>query len=204
MIHDAADLYTLNAETVINLEGFAEKSTDKLLASIGASKKAELSRLIFGLGVPQVGETTAEQLAEHFGYLEKIYTAKAEELERLPDIGPIVAQSVVDYFGSQANQEMLKRLLDAGVEYDKVVTISREEGGELPLAGQTFVLTGALSSMSRSDAKKELQKLGAKVTGSVSKNTSCVVVGADAGSKARKAVELGVKVIDEDEFTAML
>ncbi|MDG1904769.1 MAG: NAD-dependent DNA ligase LigA [Arenicella sp.] len=204
LIHDAADLYTLNAETVINLEGFAEKSTDKLLASIGASKKAELSRLIFGLGVPQVGETTAEQLAEHFGYLEKIYTAKAEELERLPDIGPIVAQSVVDYFGSQANQEMLKRLLDAGVEYDKVVTISREEGGELPLAGQTFVLTGALSSMSRSDAKKELQKLGAKVTGSVSKNTSCVVVGADAGSKARKAVELGVKVIDEDEFTAML
>ncbi len=203
MIRDAADLYTLTPALVLQLEGFAEKSSENLIAAIKASLKTELARLIYGLGIPQVGETTAEQLADSYGELEKLYQVTADELQALPDIGPIVAQSIVDYFSSTENKEMLSRLLSAGIGYPKVVKSSIAVQ-DLPLHGQTYVLTGALSTLSRSDAKKALQKLGAKVTGSVSKNTSVVVVGAEAGSKAAKAEELGIEMIDEDQLLALL
>ncbi len=203
LIADAADLYTLTLNQVVGLDRFAEKSAENLLAAIEASRHTELSRLIYALGIPNVGETTAEQLAQHFGDLSALSGATLSQLETLPDIGPVVAQSILDYFASPANQAMLARLEQVGIEYPQVEE-RHQDGATQPLLGQTFVLTGTLSSMSRSDAKKALQRLGAKVAGSVSKNTDCVVVGADAGSKATKAAELGVAIIDEEAFVALL
>ena len=205
IIKDAADLYALTVDDVLHLEGFAQKSADNLISAIKRSAKTELSRLLYGLGILQVGETTAEQLAQYYPDLHGLYDATREDLERIPDIGPIVAQSIVDYFARSTNREMLNRLFELGVEFsvDESLGLGASESASL-LSGKTFVITGTLTSMSRSDAKKELQKLGAKVTGSVSKNTSCVLVGADPGSKASKAAELDIEIIDEDQFLALL
>jgi DNA ligase (NAD+) len=204
LIKNVADLYSLSVDQVVELEGFAEKSALNLISSIGSSKQAELSRLLYALGIPQVGESTADQLANTFGNLDSLGSASADALESLPDIGPIVAENIVRFFADQNNLSVIKALLDSGLEYRRIEVDELPDPESLPLNGKTVVLTGTLQSLSRSDAKKRLQALGAKVAGSVSKNTGLVVVGADAGSKARKAQELGIEMIDEGELISLL
>ena len=204
LIKNVADIYTLKFDQVLALEGFAEKSAQNLLDAIAQSKDSELARVLFALGIPQVGETTAEQLANSFGDLDSLGEADQEQLESLPDIGPIVAENIVRFFNDENNRQVIESLLSHGVNYAKIDVDSLPDPSSLPLADKTVVLTGTLQSMSRSDAKKRLQALGAKVTGSVSKKTSMVVVGAEAGSKASKAEELGIEMIDEEGLLALL
>jgi len=203
LISNVADLYTLDYEQIRQLEGFADKSAENLLAAISQSKQTEFAKLLYALGIPQVGETTAEQLAISFGSLERLAQATEEQLEALPDIGPIVAKNIVRFFADQQNQTVIDALMANGVTFNEIDLDSLPDQSELPLSDKVVVLTGALQSMSRSEAKKRLQSLGAKVTGSVSKKTSFVVVGADAGSKADKAAKLGIQIIDEDEMLAL-
>lgn len=197
LIETVADLYTLELPDLVDLERFAEKSAQNLIAAIDDSRECELSQLLYALGILQVGETTAEQLAAHFGSLEALISADEEELQAVPDIGPIVAQSIVGFFASPVNREIIEKLQQAGVHW-KEHQGSGLDIDDLPLDGRTLVMTGTFSSMSRSEAKKRLQALGAKVTGSVSSKTSAVIVGADPGSKAQKAADLGVEIVDED------
>jgi len=204
LIATVADLYSLQYAQVVELEGFAEKSANNLIASIDASKNIELPRLLYALGISQVGETTAQLLAESFGSVDALMTADIAAFEALPDIGPIVAASVVRFFGDENNKALLNDLFERGVEYQKVDVSALPAKEALPLFERTIVLTGTLTNLSRSDAKKKLQALGAKVAGSVSKKTSLVVVGADAGSKAVKAQDLGIEMIDEDQLLALL
>ena len=204
LIANVADIYSLGFEQVVELEGFAEKSAQNLIDSIAASKKVELARLLYALGISQVGETTAHQLAESFGSIDALTAASAEEYEALPDIGPIVAASVVRFFNDENSKSVLRSLFENGVEYQVIDVSALPDKASLPLADKTIVLTGTLQEMSRSDAKKQLQALGAKVAGSVSKKTSLVVVGADAGSKAVKAQDLGIEIIDEDGLLQLL
>lgn len=204
LIHNVADIYSLTKEQLLSLEGFAEKSAQNLLDAINASKSTELSRLLYALGILQVGETTAEQLAASFGSLDALLQADQQSLESLPDIGPIVAASIVHFFAESSNREVIDLLLERGVHYPLVDVAQQRDPSSLPLADKTIVLTGGLDSMGRSDAKKRLQALGAKVTGSVSKNTSLVVVGSDAGSKAVKAQELGIEMLSEAQLLALL
>jgi len=189
---------------VVKLDRFAEKSAQNLIDSITSSKQAELARMLYGLGIPQVGESTAEQLANTFGNLDTLKEVNVEVLEVLPDIGPIVAESVVRFFADKINQEVIDALMDRGVRYDAIIVDELPDPESLPLNGKTIVLTGALQNLSRSEAKKELQSLGAKVSGSVSKKTDIVVVGTDAGSKAVKAQELGIDMIDEAGLITLL
>ncbi len=202
-VKTVADLYELNIEQLLTLDGFAQKSAENLLEAISSSKKPELAKLLFALGVPQVGETTAEQLAVTYGSLEALSDADQAALEALPDIGAIVAKNIVQFFGDVNNRKVIKDLEDNGVRYQKIDVSTLPDIDDLPLSGKIFVLTGGLSSMGRTDAKKKLQALGAKVTGSVSKKTSVVVVGTDAGSKADKAEALGVAMIDEAQLTEL-
>ena len=204
LIENVTDLYRLTTAQVIELEGFAEKSSENLIASIAASKNTELARLLYALGISQVGETTAEQLALSFGSLEALLKADTASLENLPDIGPVVASSIYEFFNDDNNLEILRSLTELGVNYTRLEVDVKSSQNDLPLAGKTVVLTGGLQTMSRSDAKKRLQLLGARVTGSVSKNTSMVVVGRDAGSKADKAAELGISILDEDQLLALI
>ena len=204
LITNVADIYNLNYQQVVELEGFAEKSAQNLINAIELSKQTELARLLYALGISQVGETTAEQLANSFGNIEKLKNATAADLEVLPDIGPIVANSIEVFWQDPSNLVVVQSLLDLGVTYPEISASELSNPDSLPLNGKTIVLTGALQSMSRSDAKKRLQSLGAKVTGSVSKNTSLVVVGSDAGSKAVKAQELGIEIIDEEQMLVLI
>ena len=204
LISSVADLYALQYQEVLALEGFAEKSAANLIDNIERSKATSLPRLLFALGIPQVGETTAEQLATHFGTLEAISMLSQEKLEAVPDIGPIVAMSIVQFFQDQNNIKVIKTLLDRGVQYPAIDVSKLESQDTLPLFSKTVVLTGGLESMTRSQAKQKLQALGAKVTGSVSKNTDMVVVGTDAGSKAKKAESLGIKMLDEEALLELL
>ncbi|RBP50981.1 NAD-dependent DNA ligase LigA [Arenicella xantha] len=204
LIANVSDLYTLSFEQIVELEGFAEKSAQNVIDSIESSKQTELERLLFALGIPQVGETTAQQLALRFGSIEAVESADQETLESMPDIGPIVAHNIVSFFHGENNKQVIQSLLDRGVRYTVIDVQAQPDPDSLPMAGKTVVLTGALESMSRSDAKKKLQSLGAKVAGSVSKKTSLVIVGADAGSKATKAEELGVPTADEEELLRIL
>lgn len=203
-VNTVADLYRLDYEQIIDLEGFADKSARNLIESIQQSKTTTLARLLYALGIPNIGETTAELLANTFGTLKSLQQAGTEQLEAIPDIGPVLAQGLVDFFADPKNIAVIDDLLRLGVNYPAVPAKSQLEQQSLPLAGSTVVLTGTLASMDRSAAKKRLQALGAKVTGSVSRNTTMVVVGADAGSKASKARELGVESIDEDQFLRLL
>ncbi len=204
LVSTVADLYVLTFEQVLALEGFAEKSAQNLIAAIEKSKLTEFARLLYALGIPQVGETTADQLAAHFGAMDALKSATQDALEALPDIGPVVAKNIVDFFHDASNLSVIAQLHDRGVTYEVVAAQKPEDVAQLPLAGEIIVLTGALSGMGRTEAKKRLQALGAKVTGSVSKNTTLVIAGADAGSKAAKAAELDVRIEDEDYLNQLL
>lgn len=200
LVTSFADLYLLSEEQIVSLERMAEKSARNLLAGIEASKSRELRRLLFGLGIRFVGERAAQLLARHFRSLDALAEASVEEIDALYEIGPAVAQSVFDWFQRDANRLLVTRLKAAGVR--------TEEAGEAPasnaFAGQQFVLTGGLEGMTRDEAKAAIESRGGRVTSSVSKKTSFVVVGKDAGSKADKARELGVTTLTEDEFKAKL
>jgi len=189
-----ADLYSLEATTLAERERMGEKSAQNVVDAIGKSRKTTLPRLLFALGIPQVGESTALALAEQFGSLGKLQAATAEQVEETPDVGPVVSRSVFEFFQSELARSLIEKLERSGVEYPPIDVKARES---LPLAGLTFVITGTLAGLQRDAAEDSLRALGAKVSGSVSKKTSFLVVGADAGSKLAKAQSLGVTILDE-------
>jgi DNA ligase (NAD+) len=201
LIHDVADLYSLSHEQIAGLERMGEKSAANLIDALEKSKRTTLPRFLFALGIREVGEATALTLTKHFTILEAIKAASEEELQQVPDVGPVVAAHIHAFFRQSHNIEVIDKLLKAGVKWP---VIEKREDSFQPLAGQTIVLTGTLSSMAREEAKERLQALGAKVAGSVSKKTALVVAGVDAGSKLAKARELQINVIDEAKFLALL
>ncbi len=198
-VHSVADLYKLTREQLVSLERMAEKSADNLLVELERSKSPDLDRLLYALGIREVGEVTARSLARHFGTLERIMSASEEELIEVDDVGPVVAGHVYAFFQETHNTEVIASLIQAGLQW-KAVEINE---GEQPLAGQSWVLTGALG-MPRAKAKNMLESLGARVSGSVSGKTSVVLAGEAAGSKLKKAESLGVEVIDEAEFSQLM
>lgn len=200
LVATVADLYTLEAHTLAELERFGEKSAENLVAAIAKSRETSLARFIYALGIREVGETTARQLATYFGNLESLIGATPEQLQDVEDVGPIVAQHVVHFFGEPANVRTINGLLGRGVRWP----VPLQDEGNLPLAGQSWVVTGKLESLSRDDAESALRALGAKVSGSVSGKTTAVVAGPGAGSKLKKAQSLEVEVIDESEFLSRL
>ncbi|MDT8403015.1 NAD-dependent DNA ligase LigA [Sulfuriflexus sp.] len=200
MIHDVADLYSLTVEQLAGMERMGAKSADNLIAALEKSKQTTLPRFIFALGIREVGEATARNLAMHFGNLHAIIEATEEQLESVPDVGPVVAKNIAAFDHQPHNREVIKKLIEAGVFWEE---IEPEAAGEQPLAGKSIVLTGTLS-LPRNEIKDKLQKLGAKVSGSVSKKTACVIAGADAGSKLAKAEALGVPVVDEEALKKLL
>ena len=204
LLRTAADIYRLQAEQLINLERMGEKSTENLLASIEKSKDTELARFLYALGIKEVGETTAASLVAAFGTLEQLRNANLEQLHEVQDVGPVVAQSVKSYFEHQSNLKLIAALRDCGVKWREQAVSSASETAPTPLNGLTAVITGTLSGMTRQDAKERLQALGVKVTGSVSKKTSFIVVGEEPGSKASKAESLGLKILDEAAFLDLL
>jgi DNA ligase (NAD+) len=200
LVSSPADLYGLSHEQIAGLERMADKSAANLRAAIEQSKHTTLARFLYALGIPEVGEATAQQLAAEFGDLDAAMAADEERLQQVPDVGPVVAGHIAGFFREPHNREVIERLRRHGVHWPapSQAPIRR------PLTGQTFVLTGTLESMTRDEAKERLQRLGAKVAGSVSAKTSCVVAGAEAGSKLAKARELGIEVLDEAQFLALL
>jgi DNA ligase (NAD+) len=189
-----ADLYSLEARTLAERERMGEKSAQNVVDAIEKSKRTTLPRLLYSLGIPQVGESTALALAQQFGTLEKVAAASAGQIEETPDVGPIVSRSVFEFFQSELAKSVIAKLLASGVTYEPIDVAER---ASLPLAGLTFVITDTLAGLQRDAAEDQLRALGAKVSGSVSKKTSFLVVGADAGSKLAKAQSLGVPVLDE-------
>jgi len=200
LVKDFADLYELKLDKVAALDRMAEKSAQNLLDEIAASKSNSLARLIYALGMRFVGERTGQLLAEHFASLPKLSEASVEELEEVPEVGPKVAQSIADFFSESANRKLIQRLKDEGLK----MTEKRAAPEDTRFAGKTFVFTGALARRSRDEGGAEVTRHGGKVTGSVSKLTDYVVVGADPGSKYDKARSLGVTVLNEDEFDDLL
>ncbi|MDC0663343.1 NAD-dependent DNA ligase LigA [Marinobacter sp. SS21] len=200
MVKTVADLYTLDKFDLMGLERMGEKSATNLVNAIHDSKQPELWRFIYALGIREVGEATAKALARHYGTLESLMQADEESLQEVADVGPIVAGHVRSFFDQAHNQETIAALRENGVAWQQETV---DAGGQ-PLEGQTWVLTGTLGEMTRDEAKAILERLGAKVSGSVSGKTSCVVAGESAGSKLTKAQSLGVKVLDESEFASVL
>ena len=201
-IKTPADLFQLEKAELGALERMGEKSAQNLIDAIEKSKETTLARFLYSLGIREVGEATAANLAGHFGRLEAIMSSSEEELLSVPDVGPIVASRIRAFFDEAHNREVISRLRDAGVSWTE--SEPRSAPGDGPLAGKTFVLTGTLSAMTRDEAKLRIQSLGGKVTGSVSKNTDYVIFGDKAGSKLSKAQQLGVETLDESQFEALL
>lgn len=201
LVHTPADLYKLNLRALAQLDRMGEKSAQNLLDAIEHSKQTTLARFIYALGIRNVGEATAKELARHFATLDNFMTADETRLQLVPDIGPIVAQSISTFFAEPHNLEVIAQLRAAGVQWpeqaEKAVQL-------LPLNAKIFVLTGTLASLSRDEAKSKLEKLGARVTGSVSQKTDYVVAGAEAGTKLSKAQELNITVLDEEQFLQLL
>jgi DNA ligase (NAD+) len=200
-VNTLADLYHLKLETLAAMDRMAEKSAINLLDALEQSKQATLPRFLFGLGIRHVGEATAKELARHFGQLAAIMEASEDALLQVPDVGPIVAHSVHTFFAQAHNRDVVQALRDAGVRWPEGEALAPTE---MPLSGITVVLTGTLQSMGRDEAKDKLEALGAKVAGSVSKKTSYVVAGAEAGSKLDKAQALGVPVLDDAGLAMLL
>ena len=200
LVSSPADLYELTAKKLEGLERMGEKSAANLVEAIERSKRTTLPRLLYALGIREVGEATALALARHFGELEPLMSAGEAEIQRVPDVGPVVAAHVAAFFASREHRRVIQRLQDAGVSWPAL----ERAAGELPLSGQTFVLTGTLAGLSREQASEALTALGAKVAVSVSKKTRYVVAGADPGSKLDKAHALGIEVLDEDAFRRLL
>jgi len=202
LVRSPADLYFLKKEQLVGLERMAEKSAENLLNALEASRSRPLARCIYALGIRHVGEHVAEVLAERFGSLEALMNASYEDLEATPEVGPVVARSVREFFDREDNLKAIARLREGGVKFPPVER--RAAAGEGKLAGKTFVFTGALSRFSRSEAEALVRQHGGRAASSVSKNTDFVVAGEKPGSKLAKAEKLGVKVISEDDFVKMI
>jgi len=199
LVKNVADLYRLTKDDLLKLERMGEKSADNVLAEIAASKKLPLERVIYGLGIRFVGERTAQFLAEHFGSLDAIMNASAEELEEVSEVGPRIAESIVEFFADDHNRKLVEDLRDAKLKFT-----GKKKAKGTKLAGKTFVLTGTLARHTRDEAKQMIEDAGGRVSGSVSKKTDYVVAGSDAGSKLDKARELGVTVIGEEELEELV
>ena len=202
LVGSLPDLYAMTKETLEGLDRMGAKSAANLVVSIERSKKTTLARFLYGLGIRHVGETSAKDLARHFGGIERLRRADLPKLLEVPDVGPIVAESIRAFFAEAHNQQVIDALLAAGFEWPESEGVA--EAAPLPFEGKTFVLTGTLPTLTRDDAKERIESLGGKVAGSVSKKTDWVVAGADAGSKLAKATELGVAVLDEAGLLALL
>jgi DNA ligase (NAD+) len=201
IVKTPADLYKLGLLAIVSLERLAEKSAANILAAIEKSKTTTLARFIFALGIRNVGEATAKDLARHFGNLDALMAADLDRLQQVPDVGPVVAASVARFFAEPHNIEVIEQLRAAGVNWpegEALATVSS------PIAGKTFVLTGTLPTLTRDEAKDMIEGLGGKVVGSVSKKTDYVVAGAEAGSKLDKAQALGVTILDETQFRELI
>jgi DNA ligase (NAD+) len=203
LVHSLPDLFALDREGLAALERMGGKSADNLMQALAAARRTTLARFLFGLGIRHVGETTAKDLARHFGRLDAVLAATPEQLLEVPDVGPIVAQSVRRFFDQAHNLEVVAQLRRVGVTWDESDGAAQQRGPQ-PLAGKTLVLTGSLPTLSREDAKARIEAAGGKVSGSVSKKTHAVVAGEEAGSKLDRARELGVMVIDEAALLALL
>ena len=201
LVRDAADLYSLRKEDLLKLERMGEKSADNLLAALAESKKNELDKLLFALGIRHVGAKVARILATEFGSMEKLQQAQPEELAQIRDIGDKIAESAVTWLNVPANIDLVERLAAAGLTMTFTPPASQEDN---PFFGKTLVFTGTMPTLGRAEAKTMAQDVGAKVSGSVSKKTDYVIAGAEAGSKLEKAQQLGVTVIDEAEFLRLL
>lgn len=201
LVRDAADLYSLRKEDLLKLERIGEKSADNLLAALDESKKNELDKLLFALGIRHVGAKVARILATEFGSMEKLQQAQPEELAQIRDIGDKIAESAVTWLNVPANIDLVERLAAAGLTMTFTPPASQEDN---PFFGKTLVFTGTMPTLGRAEAKTMAQDVGAKVSGSVSKKTDYVIAGAEAGSKLEKAQQLGVTVIDEAEFLRLL
>jgi DNA ligase (NAD+) len=198
LISDAADIFSLKADDIKGLERFGEKSADNIINSINQHRTVSLSRFIYALGILHVGEQTAEDLAQHFGSLDKLMAAPLDEINFIENIGPVVAQSVFDYFHHKENLKFIGKLTKNGMK------IYHEQKKAGKLTGKIFVITGTLNNMSRDEAKAKIKQLGGKVTESVSKQTSFVVAGSEPGSKYNKAVKLGVEILGEKFFLELI
>ncbi len=201
ILKDYADIYYMKRETLLSLERMGVKSVENLMNAVEESKNRDFSRVIFALGIREVGSHTARILKTHFQKMNNLKRAKPEELIQIPEIGPAVAESIVKFFNDPENREIIGRLEEAGVN------MGRESEGErrsLTLNGKRFVLTGTLSGFVREEATRKIEELGGYVSSSVSRNTDFVVVGESPGSKYDKARELGVKIITEEEFVEMI
>lgn len=201
LVESPADLFKLTASAMTMLERMGMKSATKLVAAIEAAKETTFARFLYALGIREVGEATAANLAAYFKTLDSLKAATAEEFIKVDDVGAIVAAHLAHFLAQPHNLEVIDKLIEVGVCWPAIEEVAEED---LSLKGQTWVLTGTLTQLNRNDAKAQLQALGAKVAGSVSKNTDCLVAGAAAGSKLTKAQELGVKVIDEEALIAIL
>jgi DNA ligase (NAD+) len=202
MVRDVGDLYSLQRDQIADLPRMALKSASNLMNQIEASKSRDLANLIYALGIRHVGERTAGILANHFGSLEGLNEAKVEQLDDVPEIGLTVAQSVRDWFDDEGNVSLTERLSKAGVRTQ--IERGKSARGDERFAGKLFVLTGRLESMTRDEARAAIESCGGRVMSSVSKKTDFVIAGEEAGSKLDKATSLGVSVIDESAFVAML
>lgn len=201
LIHNIADIYSLKKERIASLERMGDKSAQNLLDGIEASRSLPFSRVLFGIGIRFVGEGVAKLLADHFPSIEQLKEASQEELEQVEGIGPRIAESVIRFFNEKHSAKLVKRLTDAGVQ---MRSAKKKVSGNSAVTGKTFVLTGGLESMSRDEAKDRIEALGGRSSSSVSTKTDYVIVGSDAGSKLKKAKDLGIRTITEEEFLAML
>lgn len=200
LVRAPADFYRLQYEDLLPLDRMADKSVRNVLAAIERSKRTTLSRFVYALGIPEVGRAIAESLVNHLGSLDHICQAQLEDLQAIEDIGPIVAQYIIDFFAQSSNQKLLIDLQQLGVSWPDLEIVDQTD---LPLSGKVFVLTGSLSTMTRDQAAQKLQALGAKVSSSISKKTHVLVVGEAAGSKLAKAQKLGVEVWDEQQLNSL-
>jgi DNA ligase (NAD+) len=192
----------LTADTLAGLERMGAKSAANVMAQIERSKANDLSRLVYALGIRHVGEKAAATLARHLRTMDRLMEAPVDRLQTIPEVGPVVAASVRDFADEPRNRTLIARLAAAGVNMASQAPEPTDQAG--PLTGKTFVLTGTLASMSREEATAKLERLGAKVSGSVSKKTSYLVAGEDAGGKLDKAKQLGVETLDEQQFLALI
>jgi DNA ligase (NAD+) len=199
LVHSLADIYHLKKEDLLKLERIGEKTADSLLEQIERSKQAPLNRVLLGLGIRHVGERTAQALAEEFGSMDALIAASEEDLTRINDVGPKVAEAIREFFSNKKNLDLIERLRKAGLTF----TAEKRVRGT-KLEGLTFVLTGTLPNLTREEAKEKIEAAGGKVSGSVSKKTDYVVAGEEAGSKLDKANALGVKVLDEAALLQLL
>ncbi|MDM8561071.1 NAD-dependent DNA ligase LigA [Candidatus Parabeggiatoa sp. HSG14] len=204
LVKDIADIYTLSLEQWAGLERMGKKSASNLIKALEKSKSTTFAKFLYALGIREVGESTAHLLTQHFDSLEKLMQAKNHELQKIPDIGPVAAEHIVAFFRQSQNREIIQRLQELGIYWVENEFTTAAQSLEQSLTGKSFVLTGTLTRMTRNEAKARLQALGAKVSGSVSKKTHCVVAGEKAGSKLDKAQNLGIKIIDEAALMVLL